>query len=107
MVRSFHQTYRGIFLIFDGEKCHFLEVNLQKLIERIALLKDQLLITKFVGPKPLIQHMKLWIQALNKELRGNSLTLCRERIFFLSGDDKDVLYNALMCHPSNPSGAHA
>ena len=53
------------------------KVNLQKLSERIAMLKDQLLIAKFIGPKPAIQDLKLWIQDLNKELRGSSLTLCR------------------------------
>lgn len=44
------------------------KVNSQKLNERIAVLKDQLLIAKFVGPKPPMNDLKLWIQALNKEL---------------------------------------
>ena len=78
------------------------KVNLQKLSERIAMLKDQLLIAKFIGPKPTIQDLKLWIQDLNKELRGSSLALCRnvgKGFFFLSGDDKDALHNALMLSP--------
>ena len=42
----------------------------QKLNERIALLKDQLPIAKFIGPKPSIQDLKLWIQDLNNDLKG-------------------------------------
>ena len=48
-------------------------------------LKDQLLIGKFVGPKPSPHAMQLWIQTLNHELRGNTLSLCRNvgKGFFL------------------------
>ena len=61
------------------------KVNTEKLLARIKVLKDQLLIGKFVGPKPSPQAMKLWIQALNLELGGNALSLCRHvgKGFFL------------------------
>lgn len=52
-------------------------VNSEKLLARIVVLQDQLLITKFVGPKPPIQAMKLWLRSLDQELRGNTLTLNR------------------------------
>ena len=64
------------------------------LLARIDVLKDQLLIGKFAGPKPSPQGMKLWIQALNHELRGSALSLCRnvgKGFFLLSGEDKDAL----------------
>lgn len=35
------------------------KVNKEKLAARIALLKDQLLLAKFVGPKPTSQEMDL------------------------------------------------
>lgn len=41
------------------------KVNLEKLLAHIALLRDQLLIAKFVGPKPMIWELNLWLQALN------------------------------------------
>lgn len=78
------------------------KVNTEKLLARIDMLKDQLLIGKFVGTKPAPQAMKLWIHALNQELRGSSLSLCRnvgKGYFLLSGEDKDTLNNALMVSP--------
>ena len=62
-------------------------VNSHTLKEQIVVLKDQLLIAKFVGPKPPMQDLKLWIQALNKELRGKTLSICRnvgKGFFFFS-----------------------
>ena len=53
------------------------KVNTHKLKERIVVLKDHLLIAKFVGPKPPMQDVKLWIQALTMEFRGNTLSICR------------------------------
>ena len=41
------------------------KVNSEMLLARIALLKEQQLIAKFVGPKPLPQAIRMWIQALN------------------------------------------
>lgn len=85
-------------------------VNSQKLIERIALLKDQLLIAKFIGPKPAIQDTKLWIQDHNKELRGSSLPICRnvgKGLFFCHVTTKMLHTMLLCCHHSSPSGAHA
>ena len=78
------------------------KVNTEKLLARIEMLKDQLLIGKFVGPKPSPQAMKLWIQALNNEVRVNALSLCRnvgKGFFLLKGEDKDILNNALMVSP--------
>ena len=40
------------------------KVNSQKLLERIAILNDQLLIAKFVGPKPSFQPLRDWLQTL-------------------------------------------
>ena len=77
-------------------------VIMEKLLARIEVLKDQLLIGKFVGPKPSPHAMKQWIQDLNCELRGSTLLLCRnigKGFFFLSGEDKDTLNNALMVSP--------
>lgn len=45
------------------------EVDSQKLLTRIALLKEQLLITKFVGPKPTIHALDLWLKTLNQRAR--------------------------------------
>ena len=78
------------------------KVNTEKLLVRIDVLKDQLLIGKFIGPKPSPHAMNLWIQALNHELRGSALLLCRnvgKGYFFLRGEDKDTLNNALMVSP--------
>ena len=81
----------------------FFKVDSQKLNARIALLKEQLLIAKFLGPKPTLQDMERWLQALvNQELRGSTLSFCMnvgKRFFFLRGDDSDALHNALMLSP--------
>lgn len=53
------------------------KVNTKKLLARIELLKDQILIAKFVGPKPPPHKMRLWIQYFNLELREEGLTFCR------------------------------
>ena len=55
-----------------------------------------------MGPKPNPQAMKLWIQALNHDLRGSTLELCRNAgrgFFILRGDCRDALNNALMMSP--------
>jgi hypothetical protein len=78
------------------------KVDTEKLLARIAELKDQLLICKFVGPKPPSHIMRMWIQALNQELRGNTLSFCRnvgKGYFILSGDIEDALTQALMLTP--------
>jgi hypothetical protein len=46
------------------------KVDIQMLNARIAMLKDTLLIAKFVGTKPPIQEMNAWLQTLNQSLRG-------------------------------------
>lgn len=46
----------------------------QKLQARIAMLRYQLVIVKFVGPKPSPQAIGLWLQTLNHELRGSQLS---------------------------------
>lgn len=78
------------------------KVNTQKLNARIALLKDQLLIAKFVGTKSQIQDMNLWLQTLNQELGDSTLRFCRnvgKGFFFLASEDTDALHNALMLSP--------
>ena len=78
------------------------KVNSKKLLARIAMLKDQLLIGKFVGPKPPPQEMRLWIQTLNQEVRESGLTFCRnvgKGYFLLKGEDTDALHNAMMLSP--------
>ena len=77
-------------------------VNTNKLLARIDVLKDQLLIGKFVGPKPSPHAMKLWIQALNHEIGENALWLCRnvgKGFFLLNGENKDIVNKALMASP--------
>jgi hypothetical protein len=49
------------------------KVNSQKLILRIALLKDRLLIARLVGLKPFPQYMESWLKVLIHKLRGTSL----------------------------------
>ena len=96
---NLERSFKGFLVRKDAVK---FKVNTEKLLARIEVLKDQLLIGKFVGPKPPPQAMRLWIQALNQELRGSSLTFCRnvgKGYFLLSGDDKDALHNALMLSP--------
>ena len=78
------------------------KVDSEKLKARIAMLKDQLLIAKFVGTKPPIREMEAWLQALNQALRGETLTFCRnvgKGFFFLASEDSDALHNALMLSP--------
>lgn len=78
------------------------KVDTHKLNARIALLRDQLLIAKFIGIKPPIQEMNVWLQTLNQALRGDALTFCRnvgKGFFFLESEDSNVLNNALMLSP--------
>jgi hypothetical protein len=78
------------------------KVDSEKLKARIAKLKDQLLIAKFVGTKPPIREMDAWLQTLNQALRGETLTFCRnvgKGFFFLASEDSDALHNALMLSP--------
>ena len=93
------RSFSGFLVRRDAIK---FKVNSEKLLALITLLKDQLLIGKFVGPKPKSQAMKLWIQALNQDLRGNTLELCRNAgrgFFILRGECRDALNNALMMSP--------
>ena len=78
------------------------KVNTDKLLARIEVLKEQLLIGKFVGPKPNPHAMKLWIQTLNHEIGDNALSVCRnvgKSYFLIECKDKDALNNALMVSP--------
>jgi len=93
------RSFSGFLVRKDAVKY---KVNAEKLIARIELLKDQLLIGKFVGPKPSPQEMSLWIKYLNQELREEGLTFCRnvgKGYFLLKGEDKDALHNAMMLSP--------
>ena len=96
---NLERSFSGFLVRNDALK---VRVNSEKLLARIAMLKDQLLIGKFVGPKPNPQAMRMWIQTLNQELRGSTLEFCRnvgKGFFILSGDDRDALSNALMLSP--------
>ena len=78
------------------------EVDPMKVSAHIALLKDQLLIAKFVGPKPTLQDMDRWFQALNQRTSDNVLTFCMnvgKGYFFFKGEDADALNHALMLSP--------
>ena len=93
------RSFSGFLVRKDAIK---FKVNSQKLLARIAMLKDQLLIGKFVGPKPLPQEMRMWIQALNQELGESGLAFYRnvgKGYFLLKGEDTDALNNALMLSP--------
>ena len=78
------------------------KVDSGKLRARIASLKEKLLIGKFVGPKPTPQIMRLWLQSLNQDLKGSTLSFCMnvgKGYFFLEGNDQDALCNALILSP--------
>lgn len=78
------------------------KVDLMKVSARIALLKEQLLIAKFVGPKPTLQDMERWLRALNQNLGDCGLSFCMnvgKGYFSLKGEDTDVLNKALMLSP--------
>ena len=96
---NFERSFSGFLVRIEAIQ---FKVNTEMLLARIEELKDQLLIGKFVGSKPSPQAMKLWIQALNQELRGNALSLCRnvgKGFFLLRGEDRDTLNIALMVSP--------
>ena len=71
---NLERNFSGFFMRKDAI---VFKVNPDKLAARIAILKEQLLIAKFVGPKPTSQEMEMWLITLNLELRGSTLTLCR------------------------------
>lgn len=56
------RSFSGFLIRRDAIK---FKVNADKLLACIVVLKDQLAIGKFVGPKPNPQAMKMWIQTLN------------------------------------------
>lgn len=63
------------------------------------MLRDQLVIAKFVGPKPNVQRLEIWLQNLNRELGGNNMSVCREGgtgYFFLASDETTMIQNVLM-----------
>lgn len=59
---NLERSFSGFLVRKDAIK---LKVNTEMLFARIERLKDQLFFGKFVGPKPLLQAMRLWIQSLN------------------------------------------
>ena len=96
---NLERNFSGTFMRKDAVK---FKVDSQKLNARIAMLKEQLLIAKFVGTKPPIQEMNAWLQTVNHALRGETLTFCRnvgKGFFFLASEDSDALHNALMLSP--------
>lgn len=83
------------------------KVDTQKLQIRIAMLRDQLVIAKFVGPKPSPQTIGQWLQTLNHELRGSQLSFCRDvgKGYFFVQEMKKMLYIMPHCSPhSNQNG---
>lgn len=48
-----------------------------KLVECVVLLKEQILIAKFMGTKPNHKALEIWLKTLNYRLRYGSLTLSR------------------------------
>jgi hypothetical protein len=78
------------------------KVDSQKLNARIALLKKQLMIAKFLGPKPAPLDLERWLTSLNQELGGSKVSYCMnvgKGFFFLRGEDSDAIHNALMLSP--------
>ena len=93
---NMERSFSGFLVRKDAIK---FQVNTEKLLACIAELKNQLLICKFIGSNPPPHAMKLWIQALNQELRGSTLSFSRnvgKGYFILSSEDEDALSNALM-----------
>jgi hypothetical protein len=62
------------------------KVDAQKLNARIALLKEQLLIAKNLGPKPTPQDLVKRLSTLNHKLGGSEVSLCMNvgKGFYLS-----------------------
>jgi hypothetical protein len=78
------------------------KVDSEKLNARIALLKEELLIAKILGPKPAPQDLVRWLSALNQELGGNEVSFCMnvgKGFMFLRSEDSDAIHNALMLSP--------
>ena len=75
------------------------KVDSEKLNARIALLKEELLIAKFLGPKHAPQDLVRWLSALNQELGGSEVSFCMnvgKGFMFLRSEDSDAIHNALM-----------
>lgn len=53
------------------------KVDTKKLLSRIVELKEQLVIAKFVGPKPNPKVLDIWIQKLNQKLKSSNLSFCK------------------------------
>jgi len=78
------------------------KVDTQKLNARIALLKEQLLIAKFLGPKPAPQDLERWLTTLNQELVRSKVSYCMnvgKGFIFLRGEDPNAIHNVLMLSP--------
>jgi hypothetical protein len=78
------------------------KVDPEKLNARIALLKEELLITKFLGPKPAPQDLVRWLSTLNQELGGNKVSFCMnvgKGFIFLRSEDSNAIHTALMLSP--------
>ena len=78
------------------------KVDSMKVKAHIELLKELLLIAKFVGPKASSQDLERWLQGLNQKLGGSELSFCMnvgKGFFFLKGQGSDALSNAMMLSP--------
>lgn len=73
-----------------------------KLFAHIALLKEQLLIAKFVGPKPTPHALEAMVETLHQDLNGCHLIMCMnvgKGYFCHIGVGKETLHKALMLSP--------
>lgn len=73
-----------------------------KLQARIAVLKNEVLIAKFLGSKPNPHALEMWLKALNLDLKRKPLAFCRnvgKGYFLLASKERDAIQNALMLSP--------
>lgn len=80
----------------------FFKVDSNKLHARIALLRNEVVIAKFLGAKPNPHALVMWLKTLNQELKGKHLEFYRnvgKGYFFLSSKESEVIQNALMLSP--------
>lgn len=81
-----------------------------KVDSHIALLKNEVVITKFLGPKPNPQALETWLQTLKQQLKGTpaaSVGMWVKRTSFYP-TRRVMLFKLLSCYPRlSPSGVHA
>lgn len=78
------------------------KVNSEKLVAHIALLKEHIVIAKFLGPKPTPQILEKWLETLNQAIGGCALTLNRNvgrGCLFIAGSEKETTHKAMRLSP--------